>query len=205
MIRFLAQAALTLIGNALGLIAAALVLPDFQISGFGFTVSIVFFTVAQIVLAPFVLKLASKLQRLLDSYLDGDVERELYQDKRAEILGEKKRLQEQIEQATLGVLTWVEPMKQWIETAVSICKIAKSDDLLAKKSLCLEIFGSNLKMQNKNVVVNDDQFLHSPQENSWVLLRKSLEKIAPEGDNFLFSSTMVALYSKAQTYFSTKC
>ena len=191
MIRFLAQAALTLIGNALGLIAAALVLPDFQISGFGFTVSIVFFTVAQIVLAPFVLKLAIKLQRLLDSYLDGDVERELYQDKRAEILGEKKRLQEQIEQATLGVLTWVEPMKQWIETAVSICKIAKSDDLLAKKSLCLEIFGSNLKMQNKNVVVNDDQFLHSPQENSWVLLRKSLEKIAPEGDNFLFSSTMV--------------
>ena len=60
MIRFLAQAALTLIGNALGLIAAALVLPDFQISGFGFTVSIVFFTVAQIVLAPFVLKLAIK-------------------------------------------------------------------------------------------------------------------------------------------------
>ena len=90
MIRFLAQAALTLIGNALGLIAAALVLPDFQISGFGFTVSIVFFTVAQIVLAPFVLKLAIKLQCLLDSYLDGDVERELYQDKRAEILGEKK-------------------------------------------------------------------------------------------------------------------
>ena len=193
MIRFLAQAALTLIGNALGLIAAALVLPDFQISGFGFTVSIVFFTVAQIVLAPFVLKLAIKLQRLLDSYLDGDVERELYQDKRAEILGEKKRLQEQIEQATLGVLTWVEPMKQWIETADSICKIAKSDDLLAKKSLCLEIFGSNLKMQNKNVVVNDDQFLHSPQENSWVLLRKSLEKIAPQGDNFRFSSDLVRM------------
>jgi hypothetical protein len=49
------------------------------------------------------------------------------------------------------------------------------------------------------------QFLHSPQENIWVLLRKNLEKIAPEGDNFLFSSNVVALYSKAQTYFSTKC
>ena len=204
MIRFLAQAALTLIGNALGLIAAALVLPDFQISGFGFTVSIVFFTVAQIVLAPFVLKLAIKLQCLLDSYLDGDVERELYQDKRAEILGEKKRLQEQIEQATLGVLTWVEPMKQWIETAVSICKIAKSDDLLAKKSLCLEIFGSNLKMQNKNVVVNDDQFLHSPQENIWVWLRQSLEKIAHSGDKISESSILVAVYATARTHFTTK-
>ena len=184
MIRFLAQAALTLIGNALGLIAAALVLPDFQISGFGFTVSIVFFTVAQIVLAPFVLKLASKLQRLLDSYLDGDVERELYQDKRAEILGEKKRLQEQIEQATLGVLTWVEPMKQWIETAVSICKIAKSDDLLAKKALLLEIFGSNLKMRQKEVVVNDDQFLISPLKNRWQALRAATEKAARQGDRF---------------------
>ena len=192
MIRFLAQAALTLIGNALGLIAAALVLPDFQISGFGFTVSIVFFTVAQIVLAPFVLKLAIKLQCLLDSYLDGDVERELYQDKRAEILGEKKRLQEQIEQATLGVLTWVEPMKQWIETAVSICKIAKSDDLLAKKSLCLEIFGSNLKMQNKNVVVNDDQFLNSPQENIWSALRAAKEKAAHSGDQFNFLPSLVS-------------
>ena len=138
-----------------------------------------------------VVQLSEKMQRLLDSYLDGDVERELYQDKRAEILGEKKRLQEQIEQATLGVLTWVEPMKRWIETAVSICKIAKSDDLLAKKSLCLEIFGSNLKMQNKNVVVNDDQFLHSPQENIWVLLRKSLEKIAHSGDKISESSILV--------------
>ena len=135
--------------------------------------------------------MSSKLQRLLDSYLDGDVERGLYQTKRAEILGEKKRLQEQIEQTSLGVLTWVEPMKRWIETSVSICKIAKSDDQLAKKSLSQQIFGSNLKMQNKNVVVNDDQFLNSPQENIWVWLRQSLEKIAPQGDNFRFSSDLV--------------
>lgn len=59
-----------------------------------------------------VARLSEKMQRLLDGYLDGDVERELYQDKRAEILGKKKLLEEQIEQATLGVSTWVEPMKQ---------------------------------------------------------------------------------------------
>jgi hypothetical protein len=124
-----------------------------------------------------------KLQRLLDSYLDGDVERELYQDKRAEILGEKKRLQEQIEQATLGVLTWVEPMKQWIETAVSICKIAKSDDLARQKVALPRNLRVEPKNAKKKVVVNDDQFLNSPQENIWVWLRQSLEKIAPQGDN----------------------
>jgi hypothetical protein len=112
-------------------------------------------------------QLSEQAAALLDSYLDGDVERELYQGKRAEILGKKKLLQEQIEQAALGVSTWVEPMKQWIETAVSICKIAKSDDLLAaKKSLCLEIFGSNLQMRQKEVVINDDQFLISPQKTA---------------------------------------
>ena len=136
-------------------------------------------------------QLSEKLQRLLDSYLDGDVERELYQDKRAEILGKKKILQEQIEQATLGVSTWVEPMKQWIETAVSICKIAKSDDLAAKKSLCLEIFGSNLKMRQKEVVINDDQFLISPLKNRWSALRAASEKAARQGDRFRFSSELV--------------
>ena len=109
-------------------------------------------------------RLSEKLQRLLDSYLNGDVERELYQDKRAEILGKKKLLEEKIEQATLGVSTWVKPMKKWIETSVSICKIAKGDDLDAKKSLCLEIFGSNLQIRQKEVVIDDDQFLNSPRK-----------------------------------------
>ena len=136
-------------------------------------------------------QLSGKLQRLLDSYLEGDVERELYQDKRAEILGQKKRLEEKIEQATIGVLTWVEPMNIWLERAVSICKIAKSDDLAAKKSLLLEIFGSNLKIQNKNVVVNDDQFLHSPQENIWPALRAAKEKAARSGDKISESSILV--------------
>ena len=137
-------------------------------------------------------QLSEKMQRLLDSYLDGDVERELYRDKRAEILGKKKLLQEQVEQAALGVSTWVEPMKTWIETAVSICKIAKSDDLQAKKSLCLEIFGSNLQMRQKEVVINDDQFLSSPQKNRWSALRAASEKAAREGDRFRICADLVS-------------
>ena len=136
-------------------------------------------------------RLSDKLARLLDGYLDGDIERELYQDKRAEILGKKKLLQEQIEQATLGVSTWVEPMKSWIETAVSIHKIAKSDDLRAKKSLCLEIFGSNLKMRQKEVVINDDQFLTSPQKSRWQALRAASEKAARMGDRFRICTDLV--------------
>ena len=135
--------------------------------------------------------LSEKMQRLLDSYLNGDVERELYQVKRAEILGKKKLLEEKNEQSSLGVSTWVEPMKQWIETAVSICKIAKSHNQIAKKSLCLEIFGSNLQIRQKEVVINDDQFLNSPQKNRWSALRTASEKAARSGNRFRFSSDLV--------------
>ena len=136
-------------------------------------------------------QLSEKMQRLLDGYLDGDVERALYQDKRAEILGQKKRLEEKIEQATVRVLTWVEPMNAWLERAVSICKIAKSDDLAAKKSLLLEIFGSNLKMRQKEVVENDDQFLISPLKSHWQALRAAREKAALAGDQISESSILV--------------
>ena len=138
-----------------------------------------------------IVQLSSKLQRLLDSYLDGDVERELYQAKRAEILGEKKRLQEQIEQSSLGVLTWIEPMKRWVETAISICKIAKSDDLAAKKLLCLEIFGSNLKNIKQRRRRKRRPTSSFPQENIWLWLRQSLEKATLQGDRFQFCSEMV--------------
>lgn len=60
MVQFLAQSILTLLGNAIGLLVASLLLSDFRITGFGFLMSIIFFTVAQIILAPFILKLAIK-------------------------------------------------------------------------------------------------------------------------------------------------
>jgi len=60
MIRFLARTALTLIANAVGLFVAALVLPGFHINVLGFIVSVVFFTCFEILLEPFILKMAIK-------------------------------------------------------------------------------------------------------------------------------------------------
>lgn len=58
MVRFLAQTVLTLLGNAIGLLAASWLLPDFNLSIAGLMWSVIFFTVAQIVLAPFIFKMA---------------------------------------------------------------------------------------------------------------------------------------------------
>ena len=122
--------------------------------------------------------LQSKLQRLLDSYLDQDIEREIYLAKKAELMSEKKTLEEQNSKLTLAKNAWVEPMRKWIEKANSICKITASDNLLAKKSLCLEIFGSNLFLKNKQAQPTAALEISPPSENIWVLLRKTQEKRA---------------------------
>lgn len=56
--RFLAISTLTLLGNAIGLIIASLLLSGFQVHPLGFTVSVLFFTGVEILFGPFVLKMA---------------------------------------------------------------------------------------------------------------------------------------------------
>lgn len=60
MIRFILTTLLTLLGNAVGLIVAAIVLPGFHLQPLGFIVSVLFFTAVEIILKPFVIKMALK-------------------------------------------------------------------------------------------------------------------------------------------------
>ena len=111
-----------------------------------------------------ILHLSEKLQSLLDVFLDGVLERDDYTKKKAEILSQKKTLEEQASDLSMGTLEWVEPLRNMLEKAVSICKIAKGADQEAKKSLLLEIFGLNLKLKNKNVVAFSDSKYKSPKK-----------------------------------------
>ena len=134
--------------------------------------------------------LSEKLQRLLDGFLDGVLEREIYTAKKAEIMSHKKTIEEQISDFTLGQVEWVEPLKNWLEKAVSICKIANSADENAKKSLLLEIFGLNLFLENKKVVAFSDSKNNSPLKNPWSVLRTANQKIALSGDNLEIDSEL---------------
>ncbi len=60
MIRFMIRAAIFLATAALGLLAAALILPDFQLSLSGLLVAIIVFALAQSILAPFIFKVARR-------------------------------------------------------------------------------------------------------------------------------------------------
>jgi hypothetical protein len=146
-------------------------------------------------------QLSAKLQRLLDSYLDQDIDREIYTSKKAEIMSQKKSFEEKLSKLTLDQNLWLEPMKKWIETAASICETTKSTDLLAKKSLCFEIFGSNLVLEHKKARLRAPEISFSPPENIWSALRATKEKIAQMGDNFLESPILVEFYDFARTHF----
>ena len=88
--------------------------------------------------------IANKLQRLLDGYLEQDIDREAYLKKKAELLSEKKTLEEKITRLEQKRTGWVEPMREWIKAAATLPKIARESDRTPKKVAAKEIFGSNL-------------------------------------------------------------
>ena len=50
--------------------------------------------------------------------------------------------------------SWIEPMREWVETASILDEIAKRNDLPSKKSALQKIFGSNLTLHDKKVREN---------------------------------------------------
>ncbi len=129
--------------------------------------------------------LQSKLQRLLDGYLDQDIEREVYVTKKSQLMSEKKSLEEQSAQLEQTQTAWLEPMKQWIDEATGLCKIAQSDDLSDKKTKLRKIFGSNLIFSNKKARLCRPEFQKSPLENNWTALRAALQNSSGKSESFI--------------------
>ncbi len=120
--------------------------------------------------------ITAKLQRLLDGYLDQDVDKETYRSKKAKLLSEKKSLEEEISRNQQKQKHWLEPMEKWIKDAGNMEKIALDSNLFAKKVAAKEIFGSNLLLGEKTVSVAEGDAPNSfgkMEGNQWDALRAS--------------------------------
>ncbi len=135
--------------------------------------------------------LQGKLQRLLDGYLDQDIDQQTYRTRQGELMSEKKSLEEQIGMLTLAGKAWVEPMRQWLKQAVSLCEIAKSGDFVAIKDAYLQIDGLNLFLSSKKAQPMAAPEISPPSENIWSALRAAKEKRAQKRSNFPKSSFLV--------------
>ena len=90
-----------------------------------------------------------KLQRLLDGYLEQDIEREIYREQKTKLLMAKKSLDEKMARIEQKQNDWLKPMKEWIKVATTLVKIARDNNLLEKKVAAKEIFGSNLRLASR--------------------------------------------------------
>ena len=95
--------------------------------------------------------ISQKLQRLLNAYLDQDIEQENYRSEKAGLLSRKKSLEEKIANLKRGSIAWLEPMREWIKDASLLAETATNDDLSHKKVSLQKIFGSNLFLKNRHI------------------------------------------------------
>ena len=111
-----------------------------------------------------------KLQRLLDGYLEQDIERETYREQKAVLLSEKKSLEEQIAKLEQKQNDWVEPMEKWLSYTQTLGKIASDGNLFEKKVASKEVFGSNLFLANREAAVRPPSGHDLKPQTQWAAL-----------------------------------
>ena len=113
-----------------------------------------------------------KLDKLINAFLDGMVEKDTYLQKKDELLSKKIELTNRLRDFGKKGDAWVEPARGWVETAHQAGKLALSDDFVEIKHLVKKI-GSNRLLVGKKV-----QFDFVPPFNL-LPKYKSLQKKSP--------------------------
>jgi DNA invertase Pin-like site-specific DNA recombinase len=143
----------------------------------------------------------SKLQKLLDGYLEQDIEREVYLKKKAELISEKKTLEEKISTLSQKLTGWIEPMEKWIKDAENLEKIARESNFLEKKVAAKEIFGSNLALAGKRISISNSENPERKPQTHWAAINA-----AHNSDTKIPKSLKIAqIYNRARTFFQKNC
>jgi len=152
---------------------------------------------------------------LVDSYLEQDIDRPTFLTKKEQILNEKKTAKDKLVALENSQKCWVEPMNNWLNMLGSICKIVENGDYAKKKELALEIFGLDLFLSNKTLILKGSSGAGGGGENGprapfheahfrlLSELRSVIKKSRDERGKFKTSPEMVRFYNSARTYFTT--
>lgn len=96
----------------------------------------------------------TKLARLTDLYVEQDIERDAYLERKRSLMSERRTLDEQIGRLEKNATAWLQPLREWIKEAENLNQIAKSEDKAVQKSSLQKIFGSNLTLTAREVSGN---------------------------------------------------
>ena len=133
--------------------------------------------------------ITTKLQRLLDGYLEQDIDREIYRIEKAKLLSEKKSLEEQNTKLEQKQNDWLEPMSEWIKVAESLEKTARDSNLLNKKVAAEQVFGSNLVLANREARLRAPSGEDLSGENQWAALRAAHQFVGQKSESLILESS----------------
>lgn len=91
-----------------------------------------------------------KLDKLVSVYLDGDIEKEIYLEKKEELMKQKLALLKQKEDFGQKRKNWVEPLREWIKSSSEAEILAKCQNYPELKQV-VEKIGTNRLLQNRKV------------------------------------------------------
>ncbi len=98
-----------------------------------------------------ILEINSKLDRLLDGYVDKTIEANDYQRKKNELIQKKVELEEKITEINNYGSSWLEPFKEFVESALTAHKIAHAKNNCADLLIGAKTVGSNYFLLNKTL------------------------------------------------------
>ncbi len=101
--------------------------------------------------------LDKKLNLLLDSFLDQVIDGETYKSKKNEVFEQKLKIQEDLERIRQNGSSWLEPMREWVGSALSCAKIARAKNTCSDLSIGAKTVGSNFFLLNRQLSVDYNQ------------------------------------------------
>ncbi len=94
-----------------------------------------------------------KLNKLVDSYLDGTIEKETYLIKKEELIKQKSDLFKKKSDFGRKGVSWIEPMREFWKDAYTAKKLAMSNDFYEIKTFVAK-HGTNRRLGGRKVVVD---------------------------------------------------
>jgi len=92
-----------------------------------------------------------KLDKLVNAFLDGSIEKETYLAKKDELIKTKTDLQQRKSDFGRKGNNWIEPLREWIKTAYHAEKLALSQDFYEIK-IFTEKIGTNRRMLDRKLI-----------------------------------------------------
>ena len=98
-------------------------------------------------------ELDKKQNLLLDTFLDGTIDQEMFKTKKNEIFEEKLKIQQDLAVTKAGGSTWLETMREFVKTASGLEKIARAKKNLAELRNSAKKVGSNYFLEDRHLRV----------------------------------------------------